>query len=189
MTEFNDYDNLFAEKGDFDIPPSMTTGFALKPTRDLTFVFDFQKIWYSKVDSVANPIANIFDCPAAGGTDPESCLDGSNGAGFGWKDMEVYRFGVQYPISPSLELRAGASFAEHPIDRSEVLFNILAPAVAENHCTLGLTKKLPGDREVSAAFMCSPRERQKGPNPFDPTQTIEIEIYQFDLEISFSQRF
>ena len=189
MTEFDDYDNLFAEEGDFDIPPSMTLGFALKPTRDLTFVFDFQKIWYSKIDSVANPISNLFDCPALGGTDPESCLGGSNGAGFGWEDMEVYRIGVQYPISPSLELRAGASFAEHPIDSSEVLFNILAPAVVENHYTLGLTQKLSGDREVNLAFMYSPTEKQVGSNPFDPTQTIEIEIYQYDFEISFSKRF
>ena len=69
--------------------------------------------------------------------------------------MEVYRIGVQYPISPSLALRAGASFAEHPIESSEVLFNILAPAVVENHYTLGLTKKLSGDREVNLAFMYS----------------------------------
>ncbi len=95
----------------------MTAGFVLKPAGGLPFVFDFQKIWYSKIDSVANPIANPFDCPALDGTDPESCLGGSRGAGFGWEDMEVYRFGVQYPISPSLELRTGASFAEHPIGR------------------------------------------------------------------------
>ncbi len=103
--------------------------------------------------------------------------------------MNVYRIGARYAISPDLTLRVGASFAEHPIPRDETLLNILAPAVVENHYTIGLAKKLSGDREISAAFMYSPTERQRGPNPFDPSQMIEIEIYQFDLEISFSQEF
>ena len=188
MTEFDDYASLFAEDGDFYIPPSMTVGLALKPSYKLTFVFNFQKIWYSKVDSLANPIGNLFNCPALGGTNPESCLGGSDGAGFGWNDMEVYKFGVQYSISPNLELRAGASFTQQPIEQSEVLFNILVPAVSEEHYTLGLTKKLSDNRELTFAFMYSPKDRQKGPNVFDPTQTIEIEIYQFDLEVSFSKR-
>jgi len=65
----------------------------------------------------------------------------------------------------------------------------LAPAVTEEHYTLGLTKILSGNRELNLAFMYSPNDRQKGPNAFDPTQTIEIELSQLDLEVSFSKGF
>ncbi len=189
MSEFDDYASLLAEDGDFDVPPTMTLGLALRPDSDWTFVFDFQKIWYSKIDSLANPLSNLFDCPALGGTDPESCLGGDNGAGFGWDDMEVYKLGVQYSVSPNLELRAGASFTEHPIQHSEVLFNILAPATSEEHYTLGLTRKLHGERELNFSVMYSPRGRQRGQSPFDPTQAVEVEMSQFELEASYSRRF
>ncbi len=69
MTELDDYASLFAEDGDFDIPPSMTAGFALKSSSGLVLVFDFQKIWYGEIDSVANPVSNVFRCPTLGGDD------------------------------------------------------------------------------------------------------------------------
>ena len=55
----------------------------MHPTQSLTLLFDFQKIWYSNIDSIGNDIQNLFACPSLGlgGTDLESCLGGSEGAG------------------------------------------------------------------------------------------------------------
>ena len=56
MGELDDYAGLFAEQGDFDIPANWTVGFAVKPTPAVTIAVDVQQIYYSDVDSIANPM-------------------------------------------------------------------------------------------------------------------------------------
>lgn len=67
MTEFDDYKDLFANDGDFDIPATATIGLAWKPNERHALTFDIQRIWYGDVDAVSNPMGNLFNCPAAGG--------------------------------------------------------------------------------------------------------------------------
>ena len=56
MGEFAEYAGLFADQGDFDIPANWTIGVALKATPILTIAADMQKIMYSDVNSIANPM-------------------------------------------------------------------------------------------------------------------------------------
>jgi len=56
MSEFDDYGDLFAEDGDFDIPSTLWAGFAVDVTKDITFLFDYQRIWYEEIDSISNNI-------------------------------------------------------------------------------------------------------------------------------------
>ena len=65
-------------------------------------------------------------------------------------------------------------------------FNILAPGVMEEHFTVGFTKTLSSGNELSLSFMYAPENTVKGPNNFDPTQTIEFTMKQFELEVSYS---
>ena len=44
MSEFDDYAGLFAEQGDFDIPPSLQVGVAFEPMADLTLALDYRYI-------------------------------------------------------------------------------------------------------------------------------------------------
>jgi len=187
MTKFDDYSDLFAENGDFDIPASATIGLAWNPVQKHTFTFDVQRIMYSDVDSIANPVANLFSCPP--GPDIESCLGGDNGAGFGWDDMTVYKLGWQYEPNNLWTLRLGYSHTEQPIDGADVIFNILAPAVVEEHYTVGLTRKIGKDQEINFAAMYSPKKSVDGPNPMVPGQNIEIEMYQAEVEVSWSWLF
>lgn len=55
MSEFDKYEGLFAEQGDFDIPENYAIGIAYKPTAELDLYFDIQRINYSDVKSVGNP--------------------------------------------------------------------------------------------------------------------------------------
>ena len=122
MQEFDDYKGLFAEEGDFDIPENFGIGIAIKATPDLVIAADIMRINYSKVDSIANGIGNFYSCPALAGTGypPNSyCLGGSNGPGFGWEDMTVFKLGVQYRINEEWTVRAGWNYAEQPIPESE----------------------------------------------------------------------
>jgi long-chain fatty acid transport protein len=187
MSNFSDYSDLFAENGSFDIPSSATYGLTLRPSDAFTFNFDYQSIWYSDVASVSNPIENLFGCPAVGGTNLEGCLGGKQGAGFGWRDMSVYKFGGSWKYSDQWTFRAGYSFPDsQPIPRTQMEFNILAPGVVEEHWTLGFTNKLASGNEWSLSFMYAPEFSVKGQNNFDPTQTVEFGMDQYELEVSYS---
>ena len=188
MDEFGDYADLFAERGGFDMPATATVGIAVKPHDRLALMFDWQEIWYSDVGSVGNPVQNLFSCPTAGfgGTDFEGCLGGNRGGGFGWDDMTVYKFGASYRLDDTWTLRGGYSFTDQPIPKDQMTFNILAPAVMEDHFSVGFTKKQAGGNEWNLSFMYAPEQTLKGPSNFDPTQTVEFSMHQFELEVSYS---
>ncbi|MCP4126519.1 MAG: hypothetical protein GY753_05595 [Gammaproteobacteria bacterium] len=189
MSEFDDYKDLFAEDGDFDIPASATIGLAWNPVDNHTFTFDIQRIWYSGVDAVSNPMSNVFSCGP--GAAAENCLGGDNGAGFGWDDMTVYKLGWQYEANHDWTVRLGYSHTKQPIDSADVVFNVLAPAVVEDHFTVGLTRKIGKNHEINFAAMYAPSESVDGTNPFTggPAQDVEIEMDQLEVEVSWSWLF
>ena len=187
MGEFDDYADLFAEQGGFDIPANIKFGLTFHPRSNLALSFDVENTAYSDIASVGNPLSNLFACPTAGagGSDLESCLGGNNGAGFGWNDMTTYKVGAQWNHGTDWTWRAGISHGGQPIDDSEVLFNILAPGVVEDHITFGFTKQQGEDNEWNLSLMYAPEKSVSGINPFDPTQTLEIEMYQWEVEVSY----
>ncbi|MCP3670081.1 MAG: hypothetical protein GY814_06535 [Gammaproteobacteria bacterium] len=192
MSKFDDYKDLFAENGDFDIPASATIGLAWNPVQNHTFTFDIQHIMYEGVDSVSNPMANLLapGCPNGGGTDVESCLGGDNGAGFGWDNMTVYKLGYQWEPNNLWTVRLGYSHSKQPINADDVTFNIIAPAVIEEHYTVGLTRKIGQDQEISLAGMYAPRKSIDGTNPFSGgVQNVDIEMHQYEVEVSWSWLF
>ena len=191
MNEFDDYSDLFAEQGDFDIPADLKFGITFHANEKLDFNFDFEYIWYSDVDSVGNAIQNIFACPTAGagGTDLSTCLGGDNGAGFGWDDMAVYKVGARYKAGKDWTWRFGYSYGKQPIGEDQMTFNILAPAVIESHFTAGFTLERTPGRQFNVGFMFAPNNKERGPQNFDPTQIVEMEMYQWELEASYSWAF
>lgn len=186
MSEFDDYKGLFSEKGDFDIPANATLGLAWKTTEKLTLLLDVNKIWYSQIDSVGNTMMPAMGHCMMGNAG--SCLGGNNGIGFGWDDMTTVKFGVQYTAQNDWTWRAGYSHGDQPIPDSEVFFNILAPGVMEEHFTIGFTKKIAGGKqEINFAAMYAPEHSVKG--TISPTQTVELEMKQYQLELGWSLLF
>ena len=186
MTEFDDYKGLFAEKGDFDIPASGTIGLAWQTTDSLIVLLDVQKTWYSQIDSIGNSMMPAMGNCMMGNTG--SCLGGNNGIGFGWDDMTTVKFGVQYEAKNDWTWRAGYSYGDQPIPDSEVFFNILAPGVMEEHFTVGFTKKIAGgSQEINFAAMYAPKQSVKG--NISPSQTVELEMEQYQLELGWSLLF
>ena len=114
-------------------------------------------------------MANLFNCPTAGagGTDSSYCLGGSNGAGFGWDDMTIHKIGYQWEPGQLEDwtFRLGFSHGSQPIEKSEVLFNMMAPGVIENHFTSGFSHKMDSGREYSLTFMFAPEKKSKAPIP------------------------
>jgi long-chain fatty acid transport protein len=180
MSAFDKYKGLFAEQGDFDIPSNWTVGLAVKATPELAFVFDVQRINYSEIKAINNPlIPNIQTAQ----------LGNDNGAGFGWKDMTIYKVGVQWKSSKEWTWRAGYSKGNQPIPDSEVLFNILAPGVIEQHVTAGFTVATATDQDLNFALTRALSHSVTGPNPLDPAQTIELKMDQWQIAASYSWKF
>lgn len=182
MGEFDDYAGLFAEQGGFDIPSSWTAGIAVHPTEAFTFVLDLQRVNYSDVKSVGNPFLPNLQ---------QARLGDDEGAGFGWEDMDILKLGLQYDPDNSWAWRVGFSTGSQPIPGSEVLFNILAPGVMEEHFTLGFTWLLGQSSGIDVSFLYAPEVTVAGPNPLEApvAQAIDLKMDQFELEISYSWGF
>jgi long-chain fatty acid transport protein len=85
----------------------------------------------------------------------------------------------------------GYSYNQNPIPESEVMFNILAPAVIQNHITAGFTRHIATHHELSLAIMYALDNSVTGPNPLEAPnqQTIEISMQQWQIEIGYAFSF
>jgi long-chain fatty acid transport protein len=153
MSKLSDYKGLFAEGGSFDIPAQVRLGVAVHATPALTVLADYERIYYGSVAAIANSGSN------------QAPLGSAGGPGFGWKDMDVYILGAEWQANPRLAVRAGYSWNSRFTDGSEAMFNILAPAVIQEHLALGATYQLNDDWEIAGAFSHAFRNTLDGSNP------------------------
>ncbi|MFL0804856.1 MAG: outer membrane protein transport protein [Agarilytica sp.] len=194
MSEFSEYSGLLAEGGDFDFPENYVLGLSWNIKNNHNFVFDIQQINYSDIASLGNGISPLTTgqcAPGPSGGTGLGCLGASNGAGFGWEDMTIYKFGYQIPSGENL-LRFGYSYTDQPIPESETLFNILAPAVIEQHFTAGYSMKSADNKGWEFSFTYALGEAVKGRNPFDSGpdgvsgQEIELDMDQWEFSAGYS---
>ena len=190
MGEFDKYDQLFAEDGDFDIPANWSIGIAGKVTPKTTVSADVQFIEYSDVRSIANhgPTTTGTNVFAEG----QGALGASNGLGFGWDDVTVFKIGAVYEHNDQFTYRFGYSHAEQPIGDDELAFNILAPAVIEDHLTAGFTYRPSGkdDQEVTFTFMHAIEASESGafPTAFGGGRT-NLQMYQNAFDFQYTWKF
>lgn len=202
MSKFDEYSGLFANGGDFDIPSTFNVGVSVNMGPIGMLLVDLQHIRFSDVAAVSNGVAPLINgecvnalnatiqngfapAPASGA----GCLGGSGGAGFGWDDMTIVKLGYQIDVSDHT-IRAGFSHASQPISETETLFNVLAPAVIQDHLTAGWTLRIGENQELNAAAMYAFKGGVRGANPFDGGATqIEIEMTQFDLQAGWAMKF
>ena len=150
---FRKYAGLFAGRGGFDVPASWGGGAALEISDRLTVAGDVKRIEYSGIASVGTPLSPLFLGKPFGASD---------GPGFGWRDITVYKLGATYAASDKLTLRAGYGHSGNPVPASETLLNVLAPGVVQDHVTLGATVVVKPGFEVTGYAMHAPRQVVKG---------------------------
>ena len=87
-----------------------------------------------------------------------------------------------------MPFRIGYSFGEQPIPDSEVMFNILAPGVIEQHITFGFSRKFCGKKEISFAVMHALTNNVEGDNPMEMPgrQMFDLEMNQWEFSLGFS---
>ena len=179
MGQFDEYAGLFAEQGGFDVPANWVVGIAVKPTENVDVALDVQRVLYSGIASVANPLLPNLQ---------QAALGNEGGAGFGWEDMTTVKGGVQLRAGEGWTWRAGYSNGSQPIPESEVLFNILAPGVIEQHLTLGFSKLVKDTQEISLAITRAFSKTVTGANPLEVPglQSIDLKMAQWDFEVCWS---
>ena len=171
-TKFDKYSGLFAEQGSFDIPSNYAVGIALKPQKQITLALDVERIQYSEVRSVGNALS--FTQPGA-----------NNGPGFGWRDVTAVKTGIAYDVLPSLTLRAGYNFTTQPVPDRQTYFNVLAPAVPQQHLTAGLTWRFEKNFELSAFYAHAFESEVKGSGSlYGPFTNFDLRMNQNTFGVS-----
>ncbi|MGQ0503560.1 MAG: OmpP1/FadL family transporter [Panacagrimonas sp.] len=177
MSRLTRYAGLFAERGRLDIPSNFTIGLAATPISRTTLAFDVQRILFSEVNAVGNPLLPNLT---------QARLGDSNGAGFGWRDMTIYKLGVAIRDDGDRTWRFGYSYGTQQIPDSQVFLNVLGPSVVRHHITAGLTQKLEHNRAWNVSFMYAPQNAVVGQNPLDPAQRIAVRARMMELEFGYS---
>ena len=188
FNEYDKYKGLFAEQGGFDIPENYNLGVAWQASPQVLVALDYQRINYSQVASVGNPVSNLF----AG-----NLMGTNNGPGFGWDDANVWKLGAEYKYNNQWTFRAGYNRTDNPIsggDLGEVTFNILAPAVIKDHGTLGVTYTLASGGELTVAYMHAFKNSVSGTSILPafgggaPGGTETINMYQDSIGVAFGMK-
>ena len=191
MDEFGKYDKLFAEKGDFDIPANWSIGIAGKVTPKTTVSADIQHIMYSDVKSIANTGPSLTGTGNAVFKPGSGVLGADNGLGFGWDDVTVFKIGAIYEHNTNFTYRFGYAHSNQPIGKDELAFNILAPAVIEDHVTAGFTYRPNGkdNQQITFTFMHAIEANESGafPAAFGGGRT-NLQMYQnaFDFQYTWT---
>ena len=174
MSRLKHYAGLFADQGKFDIPANTTLGIAVKATPSLTVAADYQRIDYAGVNAIGN-------------SSMAGPLGGTPGGGFGWRNVDVLKLGVQWQMSPAWTLRAGYNHSDNPVSGAHITPNILAPGVMTSHYTLGGTYALSPSSELTWAFMIAPRVTVTGRSMLAGTETVSMR--QSSLGLQWGMKF
>jgi long-chain fatty acid transport protein len=176
MGKFSQYQGLFAERGGFDIPANFAGGAAVKVHPKVTALFDVERILYGQVKSIANSDAN------------QALLGSDNGPGFGWHDINAYKVGLSYHASHALTLRGGYNHSGAPFNGTQTFFNLLAPAVVQEHVTAGATWSFASGKEINVNYLHAFGGTVNGASSIPPNAgggNANLSMYQDSVGVSF----
>ncbi len=164
MSKFDKYRELFAEQGSFDTPANIGIGIAYDATDKLQVAMDINYVMYDGVAAVSNDGPNIgpgSPFPVSSGVNG---LGRDEGLGFGWSNQLIYKLGAVFQLNSEWILRAGWNYGKSPInENTDILFSTVAPAITQNHLTLGGTYYYNKDIELSFSYIHAFKYEQSGP--------------------------
>lgn len=183
MQRFEKYEGLFAQNGRFDMAPQWAVGAAYTFFDRLTLALDYHVIEYHKVPAISNRHDYLLPEQGIG------AVGGENGAGFGWDDVKIIKVGMQYDVNNNHRVRLGYSGGNSPIGPEDVLFNMLAPAVTQEHYSVGYSTSFKKGYTLDVSFVRTVRNAVRGSNPNIAGDEVEIAMDQNQLDIGLSKLF
>lgn len=184
-TRFKKYEGLFAGQGDFDVPENYGIGIAYRPVPQLALSADVQRIEYGDIKSVANP----FSVQSLGAG---NIFGSSNGVGFDWDSINVFKLGAVYQYSPALTLRAGYSHSDQPVPASQTLLNVLAPGIIQDHASIGASWQVDQHSQLSVAYTHGFTNKVSGKNSIPANfggGEADLEMNQHLLAVAYGYKF
>jgi len=105
----------------------------------------------------------------------------------GWSDQTVYALGVEYKLNSRVNLRAGYNYAAAPFDNTQVSHNLLLPAIAETHYTVGGDVALNNHWELAFHYMYVPEATMRAPmnDPMMPGAKIALSERSAGMNIGY----
>jgi len=142
-----------------DLPAMVGLGISTQLTEKLKVVGDIQQVYWSDV-----PVFNKL---------------------FGWEDQTIYKAGIEYQVSNGLALRAGYNHGGSPIPEDKTQNAVLAPAVVEDHVTIGFAKKVK--KGTLSAYYARTLENEQKQNNAPGLPAVKMD--QNALGLSYSVNF
>ncbi len=185
-----EYSGLFADNGDFSLPPRINIGMSVKLNDHHRFNFDMQKIRWSSISSTGNKFIQLVNTSfkLSNAIDfeenfPLQALGDKDSAGFGFEDSLIYKFGYEFSLDsmPSWTWRLGYSYQDQIIPANATLFPMLAPATIQRHYTMGFTKDFDNGYEFNFNMMYTGKEWLKG-----KAESAGVDIYLEELTMEFA---
>ncbi len=177
-SDFVSYQGLFANHGGFDSPATITAGLSYDVTPQITGNFDYKHIFYSGVGSVGNA-ATI-----------PPLLGSIGGPGFGWRDVNVFTISGEWRATPTFTLRAGYAYNTQPIPSTDIVFNILAPAVVQNHISAGFSYNFLPNQWIDFGATFAPRQTVSGAVPTSlGGGEVNLSLWEFDATVGYTYKF
>jgi long-chain fatty acid transport protein len=177
-SDFVSYQGLFANHGQFNSPATITAGLSYDVTPAVTANFDYKHIFYSGVGSVGNS-----------GTIPP-LLGSIGGPGFGWRDVNVFTISGEWRATPTFTLRAGYAYNTQPIPSTDIVFNILAPAVVQNHISAGFSYNFLPNQSIDFGAIFAPRQTVSGAVPTSlGGGQVNLSLWEFEATVGYTYKF
>jgi long-chain fatty acid transport protein len=156
-----------------DVPQIFAAGVGLKPLPGMTIGLDGRYITYESTKGFSGSGFNA---------------DGSV-AGFGWQNIFVLAVGGEYWLSDRVALRAGYNYSQNPVPDSLSFFNIPAPAIVQNHVTLGAGYKVSRRVQIDLGYYHAFENTITGPIPnpaVPPGSTVSNSLSEDSILLQFT---
>lgn len=145
---FNFRDNGTDFSFDMDFPSVTSVGFGYMGIEDLAINVDIRYIDYASTDGFAK--------------DAEFDQTGKV-KGFGWDSIWQIAIGAAYDVNENLTVRCGYSHNNNPIGDDITFFNIHAPAIIQDHASIGLSYRVTENAQLHAGWSHGFKNSISGP--------------------------
>lgn len=161
-----------------DAPAVVAAGIAVAPTPALSLLGDVRYILYERTQGFSES-----------GFDPTGAV-----LGLGWQNILVLALGAEIQATDAIALRAGFNHSENPVPDSLTMFSLPAPAILQDHLTVGLGVRPTNSFEISVGYYHVFKTSVTGsiltPAGAIPGTSVTMEAYEnsFLLQFSFGMK-